>query len=131
MTTSQLKLFTDLNLIRQVDRSILTQFLERLNGSLSPEAAALLAAQLDCEDFCAAWAVQFASISGFGAPLLQALADIETLALPVNRPILEDPLSHLPPGYNVHPLRPSLHQAIHLWMIAQNIPGGDLAAAGG
>src|SRR5271166_6367715 len=102
MTTTPLKLFTDPNLLRQLHRNILTRLLEDFKNDLPPEAAALLAADLNHEQFCAAWAAQFRSPSAFGAPLLQALIAIETLALPENRQLLDDALSHLPSGYDIN-----------------------------
>ncbi|HWV98960.1 MAG TPA: DUF3631 domain-containing protein [Candidatus Acidoferrum sp.] len=119
----QLKYFIHASLLRPLNRLILTRFLEDLKHSLSPEAAGLLAADLDHEQFCAAWAAQFRSPSALGAPLLEALSAIETLAIPENRPLLQDALSHLPRGYEVNQNLPPLHQALHLWVIAQNTPG--------
>ena len=56
MNLPQLKLFTDPNLLGQTDRVFLTRLLEHLKDSLPPAAAHLLAADLDHEQFCAAWA---------------------------------------------------------------------------
>ena len=128
-----LRLFTDPGLLGLLHRNVLTRFLEDHKDSLAPEAAALLNADRDLnhEQFCAAWAARFRSPAAFGAPLLEALTAIETLALPENRQLLDDALSHLPPGYEINPNLPSLHQALHLWLIAQTTPGVTYPCAGG
>ncbi len=46
-------------------------------------------------------AEQFQRPDAFGPPLLRVLKAIQRLALPENQPVLEETLSHLPPGYEV------------------------------
>ena len=70
--SSRLSLFTEPGAIASVHRNVLTRLLEDLKDSLPPEAAALLAADLDHDQFCAVWAAQFRSPAALGAPLLDA-----------------------------------------------------------
>ncbi len=109
----------------KVDRLYLMTLLEDFQGSLSSEAAALLARndQLLYEEWCARWAEQFLRPDAFGPPLLRLLTAIQRLAQRENQPILEEALSHLPPGYEVKRSLPALHQATALWVIARNTPG--------
>ena len=118
-----LKYFSDPEILSHVWRDILTRFLDDYKEHLPADAAALLPARLDFEQFCQAWAAQFSSPSRFGAPLLDALLAIENLAQPENESLLKEALSHLPPGYVVNQNLPPLHQSLHLWIIAQNTPG--------
>ncbi len=109
----------------KVDRPYLITLLEHFEHSLSPDAAALLArnSQLLYEEWCARWAEQFQRPDAFGPPLLRVLQAIQRLAQPENQPILEEALSHLPPGYDVKRSWPAWHQATALWVIARNTPG--------
>jgi hypothetical protein len=118
-----MNLFAQPALIYGVDRSHLARLLDEQKADLPPEAATLLSAQLTHEEFCAAWAVQFSSPGALGAPLRDALLAIETLALPENHHRLEAALTNLPAGYHVNTNASPLHQALHLWLIAQNTPG--------
>ena len=120
-----LHLFTNPSIVARLERPILTRFLEDYRHCLSPEAVALLNANPppNHEEFCAAWAEQFKSAHTFAQPLRDALVAIETLARPENQPLLEEPLSHLPPGFEVRRDLPLLNQALHLWVIAQTTPG--------
>ena len=70
--------FTIPSLLAQLDRPVLTRFLEERQQHLPPAAAALLADKPnpDFEQFCAAWAAQFGALEAFGAPLREALAQI-------------------------------------------------------
>src|SRR5690349_107063 len=124
--STQLKLFTNSNVLDRTYRTLLTRFLQDYQASLSPDAAALLASSAknhDFEEFCVAWATQFKSIRQFGAPLIEALYAIEFLAMPENASILDDAISHLPPGYDINRNMSTLHQSLSLWVFAQNTPG--------
>src|SRR5579859_1575510 len=118
-----LEYFSDPELLSHVYRDLLTRLLDDYKEHLPAEAAALRRADLNFEQFCAAWAAQFQDPSRFGLPLRDALLAIEKLARPENESLLKEALSHLPPGYVVNQNFPSLHQALHLWIIAQNTPG--------
>jgi hypothetical protein len=131
---TQLTLFTDRTILSRTNRSILTRFLEDYQAYLPPDAAALLATSLNSltfEEYCAAWAKQFASVNEFGAPLQEALHAIEFLAMPDNASILDGALSQLPPGYEINRNFSSLHQAIHLWMLAHSPAGVSWPIRGG
>jgi hypothetical protein len=121
----ELKLFSNPENLRRLDRCHLTRLLEEHQDCLAREAVALLFANPppDHENWCSAWAAQFKSPAAFGAPLRNALLDIETLSLPENRTLLEHALSNLPAHFEVNRGFPPLHQALHLWLIAQNTPG--------
>jgi len=56
---------------------------------------------LGFDQFCAAWAEQFKNAAALGAPLLNALTAIETLARPENRHLLQEAQAKLPSGYEV------------------------------
>jgi hypothetical protein len=130
---SQLKLFTDPAVLARVQRPILTRFLEDNHANLPAGAATLLRTSLNglsFEEFCSAWATQFGSANQFGPSLLDALHRIEFLALPENASILADALSHLPPGYEINRNFSTLHQALHLWMLAHS-PAGVTWPTGG
>ena len=71
-----LKLFTDPSLLARVQRNILARFLEDYEASMPPEAVALMYADLNHEQFCAAWAAQFSSPNAFAPLLLDALIAI-------------------------------------------------------
>jgi len=121
-----LKLFTDPSALTRVQRSLLTRFLEDNQAHLSADAAALLTTSLNnltFEEYCSAWATQLTCANQFGAPLLEALHAVEFLALPENAPILTDALSHLPRGYEINRDFSTLHQALHLWMLAHSPAG--------
>jgi hypothetical protein len=116
-----LKFFTDPSILRRVQRNILTPVLETFQSCLPPETAALVK-NSDFDNFCNGLSAQFRSLAAFGAPLIEALVAIETLALPENHLLLEEGLSHLPTGFEVSRTRPSLNQALHLWLITRNHP---------
>jgi hypothetical protein len=134
-----LKLFTDPAVLARVQRNILSRFLEDSQAHLPPEASALLTVSLNgltLEEYCSAWAAQFSSTAQFGARLLEALHAIELLALPENASMLGEALSHLPPGYVINRGFSTLHQALHLWMLAHSPagvswPDGEATESGG
>jgi Protein of unknown function (DUF3631) len=103
------------------------RFLQAHQAFLTPEAVALLdlsvRGPLAFDEFCSGWAAQFRDPSRFGAPLAETLFAIESLALPENSSILQKALDSLPPGYEVNRGFSTLHQSLHLWLIAQNTTG--------
>src|SRR5512140_71780 len=127
----QLQYFIHAHMIRCLNRPLLTRVLEESKDCLPPEAAKVLTAELDHEEFCAAWAGQFRRAGAFGAALVEALEAIETLALPENRPLLEAALAHLPTGFEVNQNLAPLNQALHLWLIAKHTPGVTYPAPSG
>jgi hypothetical protein len=123
---TQLKLFTDPDILNRVQRAILTRFLEHHQASLPPDAAALLTISHNCltlQEYCAAWAAQFGAVDQLGAPLLQALRAIEFLAQRENATILNAALSQLPAGCEGNRGSSPLGQALHLWLLARNTAG--------
>ncbi|MGH7973501.1 MAG: hypothetical protein ACREIC_32700, partial [Limisphaerales bacterium] len=122
MPAPQLLLFISPQHISQLPRDTFTQFLQEFQSCLPATAVALLTAELSHPQFCSAWATQFSSPGELGAPLLQALLDIELLALPQNEPHLKRALTQVPPGYEPDPWLPPLHKALRLWLIARNNP---------
>ena len=111
--------FSNPGILRRLDRSRLTRILEMHQDCLPPEAAALLRTPMSYEQFCDAWAAQFRAFNTLGLPLLQALSDIETLALHDNRTLLDNALSNLPPEYEINPNFSPLHQALRLWLLTR------------
>ncbi|HEV2394429.1 MAG TPA: DUF3631 domain-containing protein [Verrucomicrobiae bacterium] len=122
ITTPQLTFFTCIPVLRRLNRCVFTQFMQSYSPSLPPEAASLLTGHLGHEEFCAAWAAQFTCPGRFGAPLLEALVAIHTLALPENAHLIEPALAKLPPGFEIDPRAHPLAQALHLWLIAHHVP---------
>ncbi|HWX18341.1 MAG TPA: DUF3631 domain-containing protein [Candidatus Binatia bacterium] len=120
---THLQFFTDPRIIAKVNRSFVTRFLEGFADCLPPQAIDLLNSEHNYERFCAAAAAQFSNTSTLGPRLLQALLDIETLALPENAALLEDAISHLPSYFDLNPNFHPLHRSLHLWMIAERTPG--------
>lgn len=116
----QLTFFTDRGSIRDlVLRNILEAFLEHFRDSLPADAAALLGAGLNYEQFCAAWAEQLSR--PLPEPMLQALHAIEHLALPENRALLQQTIAQAPPNF-IDRNYPPLNQALHLWLVAARRP---------
>jgi hypothetical protein len=114
-----LQLFSDPAIFSRLDRPMLQRLLEEHRHCLPPQAIALLTASPNYEEYCAAWPPLFSSLDAFGQPLRQVLIDIETLALPENQALLNQALTHLPPGFQVLRWRHPLHESLHLWLIAQ------------
>ncbi len=113
-----LQLFTNPECLRVVHANVLRCFLEDMKQYLPPEAAVFLGRDLSHHEFSLGLAKLFSSLKGFGAPLVQALCDIDTLALPENTALLEDAVTHAPPNF-VDTTKHPLNQSLHLWLIAQ------------
>ena len=121
----KLTLFSDPKKIAEVQRTAMTQFLQRFPDCLPPAAAALLTEpNLLWEPYCEAWASQFRAPEALGARLVAALAEIEALARPENEALREEALARAPEGWINRNLSP-LHQCVHLWMVvdAKSAPG--------
>ena len=95
-----LKLFSNITHLSGVQRNLLTDVLQTFRDSLPPAALALLDERfLEWEPYLEGWAAQFRAPRDFGAPLLQALRQIDTLARPENDALRQEALSRVPDGW--------------------------------
>src|SRR5438477_2226535 len=111
MNTPKLKLFSDAHLLRQIDRPLLTEFLERFNHLL-PSKYFLSNPRPDNEAYFDSLALVLDRTCELPDDLAQALFEVEALAAPENHTRLHAALGE----ENHHTEDTPLSQAIRAWL---------------
>jgi hypothetical protein len=116
MKTSQPKIFANPQALDNLNRALLTEFLQRFKDLLDPRYLPLLNANLAPADFSVLLTALLASPETLPAPMREAFAAIDALAAPENRHRLDLARSNAPLSLDIDAQSPPFQQALHLWL---------------